>query len=214
MKKIICILIAVLTVAAALTFASSAAPERIGSVEVTFSPPAPNYLTYDIYPGLCVSLPENAHCSITDARWCFKVADDLYMDYEGVFEDGKTYYLALRIDADEGYVFNQGGPYGYTTVTVTNGRPLYDELFVTNTMDSEGGFHSYGTVMIEFEPGLPGDVNVDGAVDMKDVLLLRRRIAGIVFLEHYQERRADVNEDDSVNMKDVLMLRRLIAGLA
>ncbi|MBR0303852.1 MAG: dockerin type I repeat-containing protein, partial [Clostridia bacterium] len=53
-----------------------------------------------------------------------------------------------------------------------------------------------------------GDVNGDGDVNMKDVLLIRRAIAGLVVLTPDEERRADVNYDNNVDMKDVLKLRR------
>ena len=56
-----------------------------------------------------------------------------------------------------------------------------------------------------------GDVNGDGDVNMKDVLLLRKHIAGIGALIDLIA--ADVNGDDSVDMKDVLLMRKFIAGL-
>ena len=56
-----------------------------------------------------------------------------------------------------------------------------------------------------------GDVNADESIDMKDVLLLRKYIAGmgasIAFLP------SDANGDDSLDMKDVLLLRKYIAGM-
>ena len=55
-----------------------------------------------------------------------------------------------------------------------------------------------------------GDVNADGTVNMKDVLGLRRFLAG---LDTGVAGNGDVNGDGDVNMKDVLMLRRYLAGL-
>ena len=58
---------------------------------------------------------------------------------------------------------------------------------------------------------LYGDVNGDSSVDMKDVLLLRKHIAGhTVEIDLVA---ADVNGDGSVDMKDVLMTRKYIANL-
>lgn len=54
-----------------------------------------------------------------------------------------------------------------------------------------------------------GDVNADGAVNMKDVLSLRRFLAG---LESSIPGNGDVNADDAINMKDVLALRRMVAS--
>ena len=57
-----------------------------------------------------------------------------------------------------------------------------------------------------------GDCNGDGAINMKDVLALRKIIAGLA-VEGYVEAAADVTADGSVNMKDVLQLRKFVAGL-
>ncbi len=57
-----------------------------------------------------------------------------------------------------------------------------------------------------------GDANGDGTVNMKDVLALRKIIAGLA-VESYVEAAADVTADGLVNMKDVLQLRKFVAGL-
>lgn len=56
-----------------------------------------------------------------------------------------------------------------------------------------------------------GDLNKDGEINLKDVVLLRRYIAGgwNVTLD---EKIADCNGDGTVNLKDVVLLRRYIAG--
>ena len=56
-----------------------------------------------------------------------------------------------------------------------------------------------------------GDVDGDGEVSMKDVLLVRKFIAGMV--DSIDESAADYNADGSVDMKDVLLIRKFIAGL-
>ena len=47
---------------------------------------------------------------------------------------------------------------------------------------------------------------------MKDILLLRRVLAGDVELSLEDQKKADVNGDGAVNMKDILLLRRIVAG--
>lgn len=56
---------------------------------------------------------------------------------------------------------------------------------------------------------IAGDVNADSAVNMKDVLALRRFLAG---LDSALSGNGDVNADGAVNMKDVLALRRMVAS--
>lgn len=60
---------------------------------------------------------------------------------------------------------------------------------------------------------IPGDTNGDGELNMKDVLQLRRVVAGIVTPSDFINVFADINSDGKINMKDILKLRRVIAGL-
>lgn len=55
-----------------------------------------------------------------------------------------------------------------------------------------------------------GDLNDDGRINMKDVLSLRKFIAG--WNIKINEQAADVNHDGRINMKDVLKLRNFLAG--
>ena len=56
-----------------------------------------------------------------------------------------------------------------------------------------------------------GDANNDGAVNMKDVLLMRKYLADTDDAMNMEN--ADCNGDGDVNMKDVLMLRKYLAEL-
>ena len=61
---------------------------------------------------------------------------------------------------------------------------------------------------------LYGDANNDGAVNMKDVLMLRQYIADMeIAIERINLTNADVTANGYVDMKDVLMLRKFLAGL-
>ncbi len=65
----------------------------------------------------------------------------------------------------------------------------------------------------EVEPtSLLGDANNDGVVNMKDLLTIRKVMAGIG-VKTYNEVNADCNVDGDVNMKDVLMLRQFLASI-
>ncbi len=57
-----------------------------------------------------------------------------------------------------------------------------------------------------------GDANNDGNTDMKDVLAMRKYIAGI-FDSLENPENANVNHDDYIDMKDVLFLRKFLAKL-
>ncbi|MBQ8920933.1 MAG: dockerin type I repeat-containing protein [Oscillospiraceae bacterium] len=55
-----------------------------------------------------------------------------------------------------------------------------------------------------------GDVNGDESIDLKDVIILRRYLAG--WEVTINDTNADVNGDSSVDLKDVTILRRYLAG--
>ena len=56
-----------------------------------------------------------------------------------------------------------------------------------------------------------GDADGDGQISMKDVLVIRKFIAGL--FANVNKEAADVNGDGNIDMKDVLMLRKYIAGI-
>lgn len=57
-----------------------------------------------------------------------------------------------------------------------------------------------------------GDCNLDGVLDLKDVLSLRKQLASILS-NAFDDALLDVNRDKIIDMKDVLQLRKQIAGL-
>lgn len=60
-------------------------------------------------------------------------------------------------------------------------------------------------------PSTTGDVNEDGSIDLKDVVVMRRILAGGWEIT-YNEAACDVNGDSSFDLKDVVYLRRYLAG--
>ncbi len=66
------------------------------------------------------------------------------------------------------------------------------------------------TVMVYYGT-LSGDVNTDGVVDLKDVVILQRHLAG-GWNVTIHETNADVNKDGEINVKDVVLLQRFLAG--
>ncbi|MDD5924089.1 MAG: leucine-rich repeat protein [Clostridia bacterium] len=63
------------------------------------------------------------------------------------------------------------------------------------------------------ENGTIGDLDGDGNVNMKDVVLLQKHIANLVTLNNTQKSLADVNGDGSLTMLDVTTMQKFIAKL-
>lgn len=56
-----------------------------------------------------------------------------------------------------------------------------------------------------------GDANGDGSVDVRDVTIIMRHLAGGWGVK-INEKNADVNGDNTVNLRDSTILRRYLAG--
>ena len=98
------------------------------------------------------------------------------------------------------------------TVTETEPSKTATEPSATATEPSATVTETEPTTTVTEAPtAFLGDANDDGAVNMKDVLTLRKQIADMDVV--YNAQNSDVNEDGEVNMKDVLMLRKFLANI-
>ena len=97
-----------------------------------------------------------------------------------------------------------------------------DKQFSVGYDDGSGsGVQPYYVVAVDSQAvnlsgALLGDVNGDGKVNAKDVVLMRRYCANAIKypLDAYQLQVADVFQDGKVNAKDVVVLRRYCANPA
>lgn len=83
-----------------------------------------------------------------------------------------------------------------------------DDIFDVNFVDVPFTMIPGGVLVIDY---CPGDVNNDGVINSKDIVFLRRHIAG-GYSDAINEAAADVNDDGKLNSKDVVLIRRYIAG--
>lgn len=84
----------------------------------------------------------------------------------------------------------------------------------TNIVITEAstGLVTVCTVSVYNNPqNTPGDVNEDGSIDLKDVVIMSRSLVGN-WDSYLNETNADVNKDSSFDQKDVTLLRRYLAG--
>lgn len=70
---------------------------------------------------------------------------------------------------------------------------------------------NYAVNATEVSSHKPGDANGDNLVDVKDVISIRRAIAG-GYNVTINEKAANVNGDTKVDVKDAIAIRRFIAG--
>lgn len=159
------------------------------SIDVEF--PEELILTGIQYTNLLSSKPSNSkdyHSPLT-ISWHSTASLD---------EDGTGLFATLTFTAD---VNAEATDY---TIRVTY-KP---DNIIDSTLDDIPFDVENGTVSVQRPT--PGDVNRDGAINMKDLVLVQQ------YINHWDisivERAADVNDDDDINMKDLVILQQYING--
>ena len=111
----------------------------------------------------------------------------------------KTSYL--RIAGDR---WSTAAPGTYTGSIPYRVFWLYTDNTTSKTLET-------GSIPVTVTIPAPGDVDCDGEVDLADVTLLTRYLAG-GWNVTVDETIADVNKDGKVDLKDVVLIRRYLAG--
>ena len=107
-----------------------------------------------------------------------------------------------------------GAVFDFTGITLNGCKvtaPTGGYISAGAVVNSGGGYAK--SVTIEVSDGEPGDVDSDDSLTMKDVLMMRRHIAGLITLNSSQIASGDLDSDGVITMKDVLKARRIIAGI-
>lgn len=64
------------------------------------------------------------------------------------------------------------------------------------------------------EPGMLGDITLDGCIDAQDYFLLKRYVLGTYSMDSAQRLCADLNKDGTIDEQDFLLLKNVILGTA
>ncbi len=157
---------------------------------------------YTIY--LRNELNRSPECSISEKTARIRAGDTYALDLSTVFSDVNgdklTYTVSVNgadaVEASERFTWTAEEAGVYTLVfTADDGLLVSENFTVTLTV---------------LESYISGDVNGDGLVDMKDVTMLKRYLAGAEV--EIQTSGSDTNGDGRIDMKDVTLLRRYLAG--
>lgn len=113
-------------------------------------------------------------------------------------EDGVYIYLEDRTTMDIDSI----------TLEVFHPTRILEE---SSDISQDSNIESEDSSDVSTLPAIIGDANEDGSVDMKDILSIRKNLAGLDV--HIDMDLSDVNFDGLVDMKDILQLRKFLAGL-
>ena len=164
------------------------------SIEVAF----PEYFTLKKvkYTNLLPSKPSNSSMTRNPFKISWFNPDTTDVSYTGLFA---TLTFETRVNT----------PIQDYPITVTY-RPnnVIDESFISVPFDIDNG-----TIKVEkLKPAdsTPGDVNRDGKINMKDLVLIQQHINQ--WDVDIDESAADVYDDGEIDMKDLVLLQRYING--
>lgn len=148
----------------------------------------------------------------------------------GVTVVGKTAYILLDNEVISYVQYSSIGTsfteisnsvYRKATIYSADGKAVAntDEALIalrsTIGMASRAGLLNVDNIVLgdadKTEIGKPGDVTGDGAVDARDIVIIRRYVAGGWDIS-YSMAMADVTNDGVVNARDVVKIRRSVAG--
>lgn len=157
---------------------------------------------YTIYLRNEINMAPECNISESSARIC--LGDSYQLDLRTIFSDANgdilNYTVSINgadaVAAAEQFVWTARDAGVYTLVFTARDTSLLPASFTVTL-----------TVLENY---IPGDVNADGVVDMKDVTFLKRYLAGRDV--EIQTSSADTNGDGQIDMKDVTLLRRYLAG--
>ena len=167
----------------------------------------------------------NASGKVTNCHSTTNVSipNNVGSNYRGIYgvggkERSSSYYLADNMPSNS----TNSDKYGISKTS--------DELKIQSTYES-WNFETIWGIDSEKNDGYPylkwqfeesihpedtttytlGDTNNDGTIDVRDVMLMRRYIAGGYGVQ-LLEKVVDVNQDGEIDTQDIIFLRRFIAG--
>ncbi|MCD7769222.1 MAG: dockerin type I domain-containing protein, partial [Oscillospiraceae bacterium] len=128
--------------------------------------------------------------------------DLTYQWYEEVEneEEGYSYWYLTEID-------------GATESTYNTGAVDSDKYYQCRVFDSYGNtIYFYYSVYVDEDVDYTlGDVNGDGKINTRDIILVSQYLAGLAELS--VEKAADVNVDGRINTRDLILISQYVAGL-
>ena len=134
-------------------------------------------------------------------------------EFLGIDEDGSTYTVLddLFIRGEDGHVYYNELTYTNEVVETpaveTSGKIVTGDIIAGK--DMSGKNKSKQTIVIY------GDVNGDGDITIKDLLIMRKYLLGTANLDSIYQQAGNVNKDNNgITIKDILILRKQLLGSA
>jgi len=101
-----------------------------------------------------------------------------------------------------------GGVEGDTVYFIVTGVDYEGNTFTANLQGPDATWRRACSLRHPLRVGTPGDANLDGVIDMGDVIKVQRIMQGLANATPC----ADANQDGVIDIGDIIKIRRIIAG--
>lgn len=141
---------------------------------------------------------------VLSARW-YLITDGQTSDPKS-FQPGLDYVVEITVAPNTGWRFSEDSQ---GILYLSNGEYLFgdDEVFVSYLSDGSLVMTSRPITLPASEPG---DIDGDGTIGARDLLLLRKYLVGLPVEGRFDGTAADLNGDGSVDILDLVRLRKLL----
>lgn len=181
--------------------------------------PLLKYVTLDVqmpvpggsYSGLvpAQAAPESSYSSafrVLSARW-YLITDGEAINPES-FEPGLDYAVEITVAPNEGWCFSEKSQ---VILYFSNGEDQLSSREEVSVSCLADGSLVLTSKPITLPASDPGDINGDGVIGARDLLLLRKHLVGLAVEERFDETAADLNGDGGIDILDLVRLRKVLA---
>ncbi|MBR6917158.1 MAG: dockerin type I repeat-containing protein [Clostridia bacterium] len=155
-----------------------------------------------------VGSTDSAHCEVlsNSSEW-YDITAGRFLSTADKFIAGHKYRAVIWVKASGGYTFKTDSSLNPDVTGKVNGI----EVPVNTAFEQDAREIVELTCEFECADSLPGDVNEDGEVNLKDATLVRRYYVG-GWNVSINTANADVDNNGTINLKDATLIRRYYVG--
>jgi len=127
---------------------------------------------------------------------------------DAYFEEGEISYCSFELNGEE--VIRFADEYDAACELETSAKYIILRTFGVEAYVDNYAVGSADFAWVEEEEVLYGDVNGDGKISVRDLLFIKKYIAGVISADDIAADLADINADGEIDAKDALALKKIL----
>lgn len=130
-----------------------------------------------------------------------------YVDFYNSSNEKVNLNKSITINSVAGKKYDDA----YISIVSSDGEIIYTGSILNNSFSFP--LLKSGYVIFDYDTFRKGDINQDKLININDLILLRKHLAGIKYLQGKELQIADINGDKIVNINDLVKLKKYLAGI-